>query len=68
MGRGKSGESENNGGGDGDGASRDYAGAPFMITTAQKAQLRELGYSDAAIANMRPEEAHKILSHDRTAR
>jgi hypothetical protein len=35
-----------------------------MITTAQKAQLRGLGYSDAAIANMRPEEAHKILSHD----
>jgi hypothetical protein len=57
---GKSGES-------GDGVSRDYAGAPFMITMAQKVQLRELGYSDAAIANMRPEEAHKILSHDRSA-
>jgi hypothetical protein len=65
--RDKSVESEHNGGGDGDEASRDCAEVPFMITTAQKAQLRELGYSDAAIANMRPEEAHKILSHDRCA-
>ena len=62
--RDKSGGSEHNGGGYSDGASWDYSGVPFMITTAQKAQLRGLGYSDAAIANMRPEEAHKILSHD----
>ena len=59
--RGKTGESEHNGGGDGDGASRDYAGVPFMITAAQNAKLRGLGYSDGAIAEMTPEEAHKIL-------
>ena len=36
-----------------------------MITNAQKTRLRRLGYSDDAIAGMKPEEAHKILSHDR---
>jgi hypothetical protein len=39
-----------------------------MITAAQNAKLRGLGYSDAAIADMTPEEAHKkILSHDLSA-
>jgi hypothetical protein len=34
---------------------------PFMITKAQKAKLRELGYSDEAISMMTPEEAHRLL-------
>jgi hypothetical protein len=39
-----------------------------MITAAQNAKLRGLGYSDAAIAEMTPEEAHKkILSHNLSA-
>jgi hypothetical protein len=33
----------------------------FLITKSQKAQLRERGYSDDDIAQMKPEEAHKIL-------
>jgi len=33
-----------------------------MITLAQKQQLRELGYSEAAISAMTPEEAHRILA------
>jgi len=33
----------------------------FMITRAQRARLRELGYSDEAISTMTPEEAHRIL-------
>jgi hypothetical protein len=61
----KSGGRERNGGGDGDGASNS-AGIAFMITNAQKARLRGLGYSDDAIAHMKPEEAHKILSYDRS--
>jgi hypothetical protein len=32
-----------------------------LITNAQKQQLREMGHHDAAIAVMRPEEAHKLL-------
>jgi hypothetical protein len=57
----KSGGTENNGGGEGDRASRDSARVSLMITSAQKARLRELGYSDDAIFHMKPEEAHKIL-------
>ena len=33
----------------------------FFITQAQKAQLREKGYSDDEIAQMKPAEAHRIL-------
>ena len=33
----------------------------FMITLAQKQRLRELGYDEAAIGTMTPEDAHKIL-------
>jgi hypothetical protein len=33
----------------------------FFITKAQKAKLRERGYSDDQIAQMKPVEAHKIL-------
>jgi hypothetical protein len=33
----------------------------FFITQAQKAQLREKGYSDDEIAQMKPAEAHHIL-------
>ena len=34
---------------------------PFMITHAQKQQLREMGHDDDAIGNMTPEQAHKAL-------
>jgi hypothetical protein len=37
------------------------ASVPFMITQAQKARLRDLGYSDEAISAMTPEEAHRLL-------
>jgi hypothetical protein len=33
----------------------------FLITQAQKAQLRAKGYSDDQIAQMKPAEAHQIL-------
>jgi hypothetical protein len=33
----------------------------FFITRAQKAQLRERGYSEDQIAQMKPAEAHRIL-------
>jgi hypothetical protein len=33
----------------------------FMITLAQKQQLRQLGYSEAAISAMTPQDAHRIL-------
>ncbi len=39
------------------------AGVSFMITQAQKAALRELGYTEEQIREMRPEEAHRILEH-----
>jgi Na+/H+ antiporter NhaD/arsenite permease-like protein len=61
----KSGRSERDGVGDGDGVPQDSASVAFMITNPQKTRLRRLGYSDDAIAGMKPEEAHKILSHDR---
>ena len=32
----------------------------LMITLAQKVRLRDMGYSDADIANMTPEQAHKL--------
>jgi glucose/arabinose dehydrogenase len=34
---------------------------PFMITNAQKQQLREMGHDDDAINKMTPEQAHKAL-------
>jgi hypothetical protein len=37
------------------------AQASFMITLAQKQQLRQLGYSEAAISAMTPQDAHRIL-------
>ena len=37
------------------------AQASFMITLAQKEQLRQLGHSEAAISEMTPEDAHRIL-------
>jgi hypothetical protein len=37
------------------------AQASFMITLAQKLKLRQLGYSEAAIREMTPQDAHRIL-------
>jgi hypothetical protein len=34
---------------------------PFMITNAQKARLRAIGYDDDAISKMTPEHAHREL-------
>jgi hypothetical protein len=34
---------------------------PFMITNAQKAKLRSIGYDDDAISKMTPEQAHRNL-------
>jgi hypothetical protein len=36
-------------------------GISYMITHAEKARLREQGYSDEQIAKMKPAEAHRIL-------
>lgn len=36
-------------------------GVSFLITQAQKVQLRELGVDDEEIRNMKPDEAHRIL-------
>jgi hypothetical protein len=36
-------------------------GVSFLITQAQKLQLRELGVRDEEIRNMKPAEAHRIL-------
>jgi AAA domain len=38
-------------------------GIPFMITGAMKERLRARGYSDDAIANMTPMQAHEILAN-----
>jgi hypothetical protein len=35
---------------------------PFMITNAQKQQLRELGYAAEAISNMTPQQSLDILA------
>ena len=42
-------------------SSRPEAQVSFFVTKAQKAQLREKGYSDDQIAKMKPAEAHKTL-------
>jgi hypothetical protein len=34
---------------------------PFMITKAQKEQLRRMGHDDASISEMTPQQAHKAL-------
>ena len=36
-------------------------GMSFIITKAQKAELRRLGYSEEQIREMKPEEAHRAL-------
>jgi hypothetical protein len=41
------------------------AGVPFMITAAMKQRLRTLGYSDAAIREMTPAEANRVLGSAR---
>jgi hypothetical protein len=38
------------------------SGVPFMITAAMKQQLRDLGYTDVQIREMRPAEAHRIIN------
>jgi hypothetical protein len=43
------------------GPPRMSASVPFMITQAQKARLSDLGYSDAVISAMTPEDAHRLL-------
>lgn len=35
---------------------------PFMVTAEMKRQLRELGYTDAQIREIRPAEAHQIIN------
>jgi Family of unknown function (DUF5906) len=40
------------------------AGIPFLITNAMKAALRDKGFSNDDIANMKPGDAHKLLSPD----
>ena len=42
-------------------------GIPFMVTAAMKEKLRELGFSDDGIANLKPEEANYILERGVTA-
>lgn len=41
------------------------SGIPFMITQAQKDELRKLDYSDKDISEMKPERAHSILHQSR---
>ena len=43
------------------GDERESARVSLMITQAQKARLRELGYDDDEIAHMTPAEAHRLL-------
>jgi hypothetical protein len=38
-------------------------GIPSQMTHAMRAKLRALGYSDQQIANMTPQQAHRILAH-----
>ena len=37
-------------------------GIPFMVTQAMKAALRARGLTEEEIAQLKPEEAHKILN------
>jgi hypothetical protein len=43
------------------GQSNSVTGVSFLITQAQKLQLRELGVRDEEIKNMKPAEAHRLL-------
>jgi hypothetical protein len=38
------------------------ASVPFMVTSEMKRRLRDLGYTDAQIREMRPAEAHQIIN------
>jgi hypothetical protein len=38
------------------------ASVPLMVTAEMKRQLRDLGYTDAQIREMRPAEAHQIIN------
>jgi hypothetical protein len=38
------------------------ARVPFMVTAAMKRQLREAGYTETQIREIRPAEAHKIIA------
>jgi hypothetical protein len=40
------------------------ASVPFMITQAQKVELRARGYSDEQVRDMTPQEAHAILASE----
>ena len=40
---------------------RTLASVSFMVTQEQKARLRDLGYSDAVISAMTPEDVHRLL-------
>lgn len=44
-----------------DGQPNSVTGVSFLITQAQKLQLREFGVRDEEIRNMKPAEAHRIL-------
>jgi hypothetical protein len=46
----------------GDTGTAPAVGVPFMITNAMRQDLAARGYDDAAIARMRPEDAHAILA------
>jgi hypothetical protein len=37
------------------------SGVSFIITQAQKDELRQRGYTDQQIRDMKPEEAHRVL-------
>jgi hypothetical protein len=41
------------------------ARVPFMVTAAMKRQLRDAGYTDTQIREMRPAEAHQIIAAGR---
>jgi putative DNA primase/helicase len=43
-------------------------GMPFILTNAQKAELKRRGYSTEAIRNMTPEEGHRILAPGNSAK
>ena len=46
-------------------ASTANGGVPFMLTAAQKRELRALGYTDEQIREMKPERGHDILAQKR---
>ncbi|MBM3130296.1 MAG: tetratricopeptide repeat protein [Chloroflexi bacterium] len=52
----------------GDGSAVSPVRIKLFITHADRANLKDLGYTDAEIDRMRPEEAHEILTARRTAK